>query len=322
MTRILRPLALPLVFACFIFVPLAAWAQEQEPYRIGPEDVLSITFWQQRDLNQVVRVRTDGVVALPVIGETKVGGLTTEEAAERIVSRISRYNRNVSQALVQVTEFNSRRVFVSGRVGKPGQLGYENIPDLWTVIRDAGGPMADADLTRVSVVQPTGTIQVINLTSILSAGKADTLPLLLSGTAVDVPAKLVPGATFPQESAGAREAVVYVTGHVTAPGPVPVKEQMSVHEAIAQAGGIGLDGDLKKVTVLSKASGRPVTHAFDLRPDAKDRGAFDYQMQYEDIVIVGQKGGGFVGTLPALAAVAAIITSVILVVDYFDTTPR
>jgi protein involved in polysaccharide export with SLBB domain len=48
-------------------------------------------------------------VALPVIGETKVPGLTPEEAAERIVSRISRYNRNVSQALVQVVEFKSRR---------------------------------------------------------------------------------------------------------------------------------------------------------------------------------------------------------------------
>lgn len=293
-------------------------AQEQETYRIGPEDVLSVTFWQQPELNQVVRVRSDGMVALPVIGETKVSGLTFEEAAERIVSKMSRYNRDVSQAVVQVTEFNSRKVFVTGRVVTPGPRGYESIPDLWTVLRDAGGPQPDADLSRVAVVLPSGTIQVVNLTAILSDGRADTLRPLIAGTAVDVPAKMVQGAMMPVEGITDREPVVFVTGAVIAPGPVPVKEHMSVHEAIAQAGGLGPTGDLKKVTVVSKGAPHPVSQSLDLRPNNTNRGSFDYEVQYEDIVIVGQKGGGWSTALPAAAAVAAIVTSVILVVDYFD----
>ena len=296
-----------------------AFAQEQEAYRIGPEDVLSVTFWQQPALNQLaVRVRSDGMVSLPVIGDTKVGGLTTEEAAERIVSRMSRYNREVSQAQVQVAEFNSRKVFVTGRVMTPGPRGYETIPNLWTILRDAGGPQPDADLSRVAVVLPTGTIQVVNLTAVLADGKADTLKPLLPGTAVEVPAKLVPGAMLPVEGPSDREPVVYVTGAVLTPGPVPVKDNMSVHEAIAQAGGISPTADLKRVSVVSQGGGHPVSLALDLRPQTSARGAYDYQVQYEDIVIVGQKGPGLSNVWPAVAAMAAIVTSVILVVDYFD----
>ena len=291
-------------------------AQEQETYRIGPEDVLSITFWQQPDLNQIVRVRADGVVALPVIGETKVGGLTPEEAAERIVSRISRYNRNVSQALVQVTEFNSRRVFVTGKVGKPGRLTYEVVPDLWTVIRDAGGVLADGDLARVTVVLPSGSMQEVNLAGLLAAGKADTLKPLQPGTTVDVPAKLLPGSTYQSQGIGQREAIVYVTGSVVKPGPVSVKDQMTLFDAIAQAGGVAPTGDLKKVSVVSKGTDHPVSHVLDLRPETRSRGGMDYRVQYEDLVVVGEKSGGFGATLRDVAAIAAILTSLVIVVDY------
>jgi len=91
-----------------------------------------------------------------------------------------------------------------------------------------------------------------------------------------------------------------------------------VHDAIAQAGGIGPTGDFKKVSVISQGSGHPVSLKLDLRPQATARGALDYQVQYEDIVIVGQKGGGLGAAVPIVAAVAAVITSVILVLDYFD----
>lgn len=293
-------------------------AQDQETYRIGPEDVLSITFWQQPDLNQTVRVRTDGIVALPVIGETKVAGLTPEEAAERIVSRISRYNRNVSQALVQVMEFNSRRVFVTGMVGTPGRLTYEVVPDLWTVIRDAGGPTQTADLSKVAVVSPSGSTQVVNLSAILASGKADTLKPLLPGTTVDVPAEVMPNNTYRPAGPDVRDPIVYVTGHVVKPGPVPVKDLMTIYDAIAGAGGLSPTGDLKKVQVVSKGGERSVTHALDLRPGTRSRGGMEYQVQYEDLVIVGAHGEGLSATIRTVAGLAAIVTSVIVVLDYFD----
>lgn len=306
------------LLALFVLGVRPSAAQEQETYRIGPEDVLSITFWQQPDLNQLVRVRTDGIVALPVIGETKVAGLTPEEAAERIVSRISRYNRNVSQALVQVTEFNSRRVFVTGNVGKAGPLTYETVPDLWTVIRDAGGPTETADLSRVAVVLPSGNTVVVNLSSILAAGKADTLKPLQPGTSVDVPAEVAPTTTYRRESFDSRDAIVYVTGHVVTPGAVSVKDHMSVYDAIALAGGPAPTADLKKVSVMSKGLEHPVTYSLDLRPESRTRESMDYQVQYEDLIIVGEKGAGFGATIGTVAAIAAIVTSVIVVVDYFD----
>jgi hypothetical protein len=167
------------------------------------------------------------------------------------------------------------------------------------------------------VVQPSGTIQVVNLSAILTAGKADTLKPLLPGTTVDVQAKLVPGNTYASEDLGDREPLVYVTGHVVRPGPVPVKEHMSIHDAIAQAGGVAATGDLTKVSVVSKGVGHPVSHALDLRPQATVRGGMDYLVNYEDIVIVGQKGGGLSTALPWIAAVTGVVTTILLVIDRY-----
>jgi len=157
-------------------------AQEVPPYRLGIDDVISVSFWQEASLNQpAVRVRKNGMVALPVIGDTKLTGMTLDEAAAEIVSRISRYNRKITQALVQVVAFNALKVFVTGNVRIPGTYRYERIPDLWTVIRDAGGPMQTADLGEVTVVSPSGQMHIINLSEILASQKADTLPPLPPG---------------------------------------------------------------------------------------------------------------------------------------------
>jgi len=299
----------------------SAWAQHDgETYRIGPEDVLSITFWQQPDLNQMVKVRSDGIVALPVIGETRVAGLTPEEAADRIVTRISRYNRDISQALVQVAEFNSRKVFVTGNVGTPGRYTYEFIPDLWTVIRDAGGPTEVGDLSQVTVVSPSGTTLKVNLSKILASGKADTLPALIAGTTVEVPLERVASDTYRLEENQDRDPIVYVTGGVLTPGPVPIEGQMSIFDAVAKAGGFSPTGDPKKVRIVSKGVRGPVTYNVDLRTDKMSPMLMDYKMHYEDVILVGEKGPGTAAIIGTVGIALAGVASLIIVLDYLERT--
>ena len=76
----------------------------QEPYVIGPEDVLEIRFWQDNNLDATVRVTQDGKIALDIIGEIKAGGLTTSALEREIIRQMSRYNSAISQAVVRVTE--------------------------------------------------------------------------------------------------------------------------------------------------------------------------------------------------------------------------
>lgn len=303
------------------FVALASYAdsssaQEGTAYRLGPDDVISVSFWQVAGLDQpAVRVRKDGMVALPVIGDTRLSGLTLEEAAAEIVSRISRYERDITHALVQVVQFNALKVIVTGSVRVPGTYPYERIPDLWSVIRDAGGPLQTADLTKVTVVSPSGQKQIVNLGAILAGQKADTLPPLTPGTVVEVPAETVPVETY-GHSGDDREAIVFVTGAVVNPGAVPIEGDMTLYDAIARAGGFSASGDPGNVSVISRGSLGPVSSLVDLRPQTADQTARNYRVQYEDMVIVGERGGGASAVLRDVAAVAAVALSLVILLDY------
>jgi len=320
MTRILpRWLAAVGVLAVGL-APERSAGQQPQAYRIGAGDVVSITFWQQPNLNQAaVLVRQDGIIAVPVIGEIDVAGLTPEEVSDRIVQRISRYIGEISQALVQVVAFNAREIFVTGQVNLPGRHTFEVLPDLWTAIRRAGGPTESADLAKVTVVDPTGSSSLVDLKSLLAEGKAETLPVLESGTTVDVPRRLdfLPPDIYGAE---ARELkpVVYVTGQVVQPGPKPIEGDIYIYDALALAGGLGPGANPSKVQVISKAPGGPVSQTLNLRPEVGNRAGLRYKIRYEDVIIVEPKGGTFWTSFRDAVTVVTSISTVVLLVDRFS----
>src|SRR5574340_479189 len=96
----------------------AAWVAWSTPkdYRIGQGDVLTISFWQDEKLNSTVRVGQDGRITLDIIGQIDAAGQTTEELQNEIVRLMSRLNKNISQTVVRVSEYNYNYVFITGQV--------------------------------------------------------------------------------------------------------------------------------------------------------------------------------------------------------------
>ena len=47
-------------------------------YVIGPEDVLSIVFWRDKDMSADVVVRPDGKISLPLLNDVQAAGLTPD----------------------------------------------------------------------------------------------------------------------------------------------------------------------------------------------------------------------------------------------------
>ena len=136
-----------------VFSPVLVQAQE---YKIGTEDVLDISFWQDPSLNAQVRVGQDGKVTLGVIGEIMAAGKTTTELQDEIVRLMSRLNKNISQAVVRINAYNYNHVFVNGQVRAPGKRAFEKIPDIWTIINEAGGITETGDLSRVTLIRSGG----------------------------------------------------------------------------------------------------------------------------------------------------------------------
>lgn len=240
-----------------IFVSIDAVAQElREPYLIGPADVLAITFWQEPGLNSEVRVTENGMITLPVVGEIKASGLTTTRLSKDIVDQMAFYQTPVSQATVVVTEFNSRSVVVSGQVVNPSSQNYENIPDLWRVIINAGGPTDQADLSRITIIRKEGEKSKVietDLSSIIKEGDLSSAPILRPGDLINVPASPFGiGIQLGESPLFEGRNVFFVLGSVVNPGVRNLEAGIDVLEAITLAGGTTADADLENVRVIMK----------------------------------------------------------------------
>ena len=88
-------------------------------YVIGPEDILTIIFWREKDLSNDVMVRPDGKISLPLINEVMAAGLTPEQLRQKLSEQAQRFVEDPNVTVV-VKTINSRRVFVIGEVMKPG----------------------------------------------------------------------------------------------------------------------------------------------------------------------------------------------------------
>ena len=84
-------------------------------YVIGPEDVLGIVFWREKDLSADVVVRPDGKISLPLLDEIDVVGLTPAELRDKVMVEANKLVEDANVTVV-VKQINSRKVFIAGSV--------------------------------------------------------------------------------------------------------------------------------------------------------------------------------------------------------------
>jgi len=303
---------------------LAPGSSAQE-YRIGPGDVLEIRFWQNPDLNSSVRVGLDGNITLDIVGQIQAAGKTTEELQSDIVRQISRLNKNISQATVRVTEFNFLHVYVTGQVAAPGKRTFEQIPDLWSIINEAGGPTPTADLSRVTIIrggdEQSGRVEIVNVAEAIATESLNELPEIERGDRIEVPQTLLglPASEIGQSSREKRN-VIYVMGAVATPGPIQFEANVDVLEAIALAGGPTERADIGKTKVVTKDSNYGQSLHFDLEKYTTTGLPNRYIVRKEDAIYVPSQRPSFLDRLPTIAAGLGIITTAILIYDQVSGT--
>jgi polysaccharide export outer membrane protein len=107
-------------------------------YVIGPDDVLNIVFWREKDLSGDVIVRPDGRISLPLLNDIEVVGLTPEQLREKLTVEAQRYIQDPNVTVV-VKTINSRRAFITGQVAKPGPYPLLGPTTVLQLISLAGG---------------------------------------------------------------------------------------------------------------------------------------------------------------------------------------
>jgi len=109
-----------------------------QDYLIGPEDVLEISVWKNPALSKTVKVRPDGKISMPLIGDIKASGLTPNQLRKVIERDLSRYQQTAIASVI-VTEVNSYRIFILGEVKSPGAYQMKTRTSVLQAIALAGG---------------------------------------------------------------------------------------------------------------------------------------------------------------------------------------
>ena len=324
-TGMTRKLTTKLWLALCLIVALspAAFAE----YTVGIDDVLDIVFWQAAELNQTAVVNSDGKISLSVIGEITAAGLTPSALGRKIVEQVSRFNRDISQATVTITGYNSQTVFVEGEVMAPGRYAREVIPDLWAIIKEMGGVTTVGDLRNVKIIRGSGSdlgkILSVDVLSAVSSRDLSSLPKIQAHDVIQVPRTLsgIPGTGIPTETGGGRN-VFYVVGAIARPGVYNLEAGLSLLEAIALAGGTMPTANLKGIIVNSRVGEYANVYTINMEKQMKRGSPSRYLLRPEDAIVVPEKGGtllgvGF-GALRDVLTFGTTITSTILLIDRFN----
>lgn len=119
-------------------------------YQIGPEDGLEISVWKDDTLKAVTLVRPDGGISFPLVGDLMVAGKTTTQVRDELTRRLEKY---IPEPVVNValTRVASYRIYVLGRVNKPGEFPLGRPIDVLQALSLAGGmtPFAVEDGVRI-----------------------------------------------------------------------------------------------------------------------------------------------------------------------------
>ncbi len=302
------------------FVLMAGGPVLADEYRIGPDDLLEINFWQDPTLSAIVRVGQDGTISLDIAGQVEAAGKTTSELQNDIIRQISRLNKRISQAVVRVTEYNYQHVYVIGQVNEPGKKTFEKIPDLWIIINEAGGITETGDLRRVTIVrggEDAGQVEVVNVARALASGGRERLPEIHRLDAIEVPSMPVGLPSADLSGTVEKRNVFYVIGAVNEPGVIQFEENTDILEAVAMAGGHSDKANLQKVQVVSKDGPYGQSLLFDLRQYSRTGAVARYTLRREDAVIVPQKKSFLGINLGMVATIVGVVASGLLIYDRF-----
>ena len=158
-------------------------------YLIGPGDVLSISVWKEEGMQLEVLVRPDGEITFPLAGEIKAGGLTTKALSDALVEKLKRYIPHPS-VTVSVLKSVSNKIYVIGKVNRPGEFIATGYMDVLQALTMAGGltPYADSDEIKIIRRTETGTMmKLFDYDEVISGERLDMNIILKAGDTVVVP---------------------------------------------------------------------------------------------------------------------------------------
>jgi polysaccharide export outer membrane protein len=225
----------------------------QPNYQIGSQDELRVTVFDADGLTGVYRVDDDGFITFPLLGRIEVAGTTLSVTQEKIRQLLMNgYIRN-PQVRVDVQEYKSQSVFVSGEVRAPAEIRMTGGMTLLKALAQAGSPMSSAssELTiarqrrsgpgvPAPATEPASDVIRVNWRD-LQTGKTADVPLQ-DGDVIFVP----------------KAQTFFIQGFVRNGGSYVLEPGTTVEQAVALAGGLTDRGTNRGIKATRNVNGKSV----------------------------------------------------------------
>ena len=167
--------------------PAPKGANSDPGYRLGPEDQLRISVWDNKELTLDLVVRPDGKISIPLIQDVVAEGLTAAQLATNIQEGLSAFvvNPEVSVIVLQV---NAPKFYVIGYVARPGTYPLRGDTSLLQALSLAGGLTQFASPRSIKLIRANRgrqDVRKINYYDVIDSGKGNYI--LKAGDTIVVP---------------------------------------------------------------------------------------------------------------------------------------
>jgi len=280
---------------------MSGLSSRRDPYRdykIGPEDLLEISVFEDEKLNKTVRVSSQGNISLPLLGILRVKGLTANELEKEIRDLLTEKYFQDPHVSVFIKEYRNQRISVIGAVEKPGVFDVTGQKTILDMLAMAGGLKGETEKSagqllflirpptlegleegktkeREGLNKQVSNTFIIDLEELLIKGDLTLNLPLTHGDIINIP---VSGKFF-------------VGGEVNRPGGFPLGKKMTVGQAITMAGGLKTEGKGSETKIFRYAEKGTEREILSVNVYAIQKGeAEDLYLKENDIIIVPQSG--------------------------------
>ena len=162
-------------------------SQADPSYRLGPEDQLRISVWDNKELTLDLVVRPDGKISMPLLQDVPAEGLTAAELAANIQEKLSAFIVN-PEVTVIVLQVNAPKYYLIGYVARPGTYPLRGDTSVLQALALAGGLTQFASPRSIKLIRATRgkqEVRKINYYDIIDSGEGNYL--LKPGDTIVVP---------------------------------------------------------------------------------------------------------------------------------------
>lgn len=139
-------------------VPALSATPAEDAYLIEPGDVLGISVWREEGLEKSVIVRPDGGLSFPLVGNVQASGKSIEQLQAEVADKLSKFIPEPS-VTVAVQQLSGNKIYVIGKVNRPGEFPVIRKVDVVQALAMAGGMTPYAAANKIRILRRDGRSQ-------------------------------------------------------------------------------------------------------------------------------------------------------------------